>query len=74
MVRPGTNSPARRAMVETLERNAADHDSDGRRTSTTLPEQRYALVFVFRIFERVAYALVMESSRSVIVGDAARNP
>lgn len=55
-------------------RNAADHDSDGRRTSTTLPEQRYALVFVFRIFERVAYALVMESSRSVIVGDAARNP
>lgn len=55
-------------------RNAADHDQDGRRTSTALPEQRYALVFVFRVFERVAYALVMESSRPVIVGDAARNP
>ncbi len=55
-------------------RTAADHDANGKRTSTSLPEQRYALVFVFRVFERVAYALVMEAARSVIVGDAARNP
>ena len=55
-------------------RNAVDHDDNGRRVSATLPEQRYALIFVFRVFERVAYALVMDSSRSVIIGDAARNP
>lgn len=49
-------------------------DQDGRRTSMPLPEERYGLAFVFRVFERVAYALVVEASRSVIVGDAARNP
>lgn len=50
------------------------YDDDGRRVSTPIPEERYALAFVFRIFEKVAYALVMESSKSVIVGDAVRNP
>lgn len=55
-------------------RQAVENEEGGKRIQTALPEQRYALVFVFRVFERVAYALVMESSRSVIVGDAARNP
>lgn len=49
-------------------------DERQRRVETPIPEERYALAFVFRTFNRVAYALVMESSRSVIVGDAARNP
>jgi len=49
-------------------------DADGRRSSTPLPEERYALAFVFRVFDRVAYALIVESSKSVIVGDSARNP
>ncbi|HZX30940.1 MAG TPA: LysM domain-containing protein [Rhodocyclaceae bacterium] len=42
--------------------------------SIPLPEERYAVVFVFRVFERVAYALVMEASKPVIIGDAVRNP
>ena len=49
-------------------------DSDGRRTQTPIPDERYALAFVFRVFERVAYALVVDASKSVIVGDVARNP
>lgn len=49
-------------------------DMDGRRTSTPIPEERYALAFVFRVFDGIAYALVVESSKSVIVGDSARNP
>ena len=49
-------------------------DDEGRRVSTPIPEERYALVFVFRVFERVAYALVVEASKAVIVGDAAKNP
>lgn len=44
------------------------------RENRALPQERYALVFVFRTFERVAYALVMDASKPVIVGDAARNP
>lgn len=50
------------------------HAKADKRESTALPEDRYALVFVFRTFDRIAYALVMEASKAVIVGDAARNP
>ena len=39
-----------------------------------LPDERYGLVFVFRVFDHVAYALVMNVNRPVIVGDAAKTP
>ena len=39
-----------------------------------LPDERYGLVFVFRTFDAVSYALVMESSRPVTPGDRLRNP
>ncbi len=39
-----------------------------------LPPERYGLVFVFRTFESVSYALVMESSRPVQSGDLIQNP
>lgn len=55
-------------------RTALHLDADIKREETTIPEERYGLAFVFRTFDRVAYALVIESSKSVIVGDAARNP
>jgi hypothetical protein len=47
---------------------------NGRRSSMPIPEERYGLAFVFRVFDGIAYALVVESSKSVIVGDSARNP
>lgn len=39
-----------------------------------LPENRYGLVFVFRVFDRVAYALVMDSDGQVTIGDSIRTP
>jgi hypothetical protein len=39
-----------------------------------LPKERYGLLFVFRVFERVSFALVLESSRPVEVLDSIRNP
>lgn len=39
-----------------------------------LPEERYGLVFVFRVFEQVSYALVMEVARPVNPLDVVRNP
>lgn len=42
--------------------------------SLPLPEQRYGLVMVFRVFERMAYGLVMISNRPVNVLDTFRNP
>ena len=72
----GKNNGLEVGHVVALFRNqiANGQDEDGRRVQTVIPEERYALAFVFRVFERVAYALVVESSKSVIIGDSARNP
>jgi len=40
----------------------------------TLPDERYGLAFVFRIFDRVSYALVMNVSKPVNTGDVVQNP
>lgn len=40
----------------------------------TLPDVRYGLIFVFRTFEKVAYALVMQTSLPVQVLDTALTP
>jgi hypothetical protein len=42
--------------------------------TTKLPDERYGLVFVFRVFDRVSYALVMSASRAVQVGDVVTTP
>jgi len=42
--------------------------------SIRLPEQRYGLLLVFRVFDRMAYGLIMTSSRQANVGDTFRNP
>ncbi len=39
-----------------------------------LPDERYGVVFVFRTFDSVSYALVMESSRPVQTADSLRTP
>lgn len=39
-----------------------------------LPDERYALVMVFRTFDRAAFGLVMQASRPVSVNDIATNP
>jgi hypothetical protein len=49
-----------------------DHGSGYREVA--LPQDRYALAFVFRTFERIAYALVMHATVQVSVGDVASAP
>jgi LysM domain-containing protein len=44
------------------------------KTTVTLPEERKGLIYVFRVFDRVSYALIMQTSRQVEIGDAVRNP
>jgi hypothetical protein len=39
-----------------------------------LPDERYGLLFVFRTFERMSYALVVASSRPVVPDDIVRTP
>jgi len=40
----------------------------------TLPDERYGLIFVFRVFEKVSYALVMQTKLPVQLLDRAQNP
>ena len=46
-------------------------DASGRHV---LPNERYGLVFVFRVFDRVSYGLVMSLSKPVRVQDLVQNP
>ena len=48
--------------------------SRDRSPAIQLPPERYGLVFIFRTFNSVSYALVMESSRPIQPGDIVRNP
>ena len=52
--------------ASTLSRDAAP--------TIKLPDERYGLVLIFRTFDSVSYALVMESSRPVAPGDLLRTP
>lgn len=40
----------------------------------TLPTERYGMLFVFRVFDRVSYALIMNAPRPVVEGDTVRTP
>ncbi len=45
-----------------------------RKPTLTLPEERYGLIFVFRTFDRVSYALIVQAERPAMPGDVARAP
>lgn len=47
---------------------------DGEPQTHALPEERYGLMFVFRVFDRVSYALITDASRPVAAGDRFRQP
>lgn len=72
----GERDGLERGHVLALHRNrgTADYNGDEGKESFQLPEKRYGLVFVFRTFDRVAYALVMDSDGPVAINDAVRKP
>lgn len=55
-------------------RGSAEFNGEDGKESFQLPEKRYGTAFVFRVFERVAYALVMDADGHVTLADAVRRP
>jgi hypothetical protein len=73
----GKNEGVERGHVLAISRTGAtvsNRFEDTKSESIRLPDERYGLMFVFRVFDRVSYALVMESSRSVYPGDVVHTP
>ena len=62
--------------VLALERNRVveQRDEDDKKVSVVIPAQRFGLAFVFRTFEKISYALVVQSDGTVEVNDFVRTP
>jgi hypothetical protein len=55
-------------------RGHADDCKPDKNDMASLPDTRVGLAFVYRVFNKVAYALVMKGTEPVTAGDSARNP
>ena len=51
-----------------------DRSQPGERTDIKLPNERNGLLMVFRPFEKLSYALILEITDTVKIGDAVANP
>ena len=49
-------------------------DSTDKKKMIKLPDEEYGTLFVFRVFDNISYALIMEVRNTVSVGDVARTP
>ena len=72
----GARDGLERGHVMAIQRSGArlTDRTDSARTQIRLPNERNGLMMVFRIFEKVSYALILESTDGVKVGDRFVNP
>ncbi len=45
-----------------------------RKETVKLPDEQYGTVFIFRVFNKISYGLVMQVRNAVVVGDVAKSP
>ncbi len=73
----GTRDGLERGHVLALWRagsDAVDTTTPGKRTAMRLPDERHGLLFVFRTFDRVSYALILNVQDPVQAGDRFTQP
>lgn len=76
LLNQGTRNGIEVGHVLALQRNRTivQRDENGRKETVKIPDERYGLVFIFRTFDKLSYALVMQSEGSVVVNDHVRTP
>lgn len=60
--------------IQKAGRRVLDRSQDGERAQLKLPDERNGLLMVFRPFERLSYALILEITDTVKVGDRVTSP
>ncbi|MDR0716155.1 MAG: LysM peptidoglycan-binding domain-containing protein [Azoarcus sp.] len=55
-------------------RGTTTYKEGTKKETYVLPEKRYGTALVFRVFDHVAYALIMDTDGQASIGDAVRNP
>jgi hypothetical protein len=60
--------------IQKAGRRIDDRSQPGERAQIKLPDERSGLLMVFRTFEHLSYALVVEISDTVTIGDRVTNP
>ena len=72
----GTTDGLEIGHVLALERNRTivERDEEDRKVSVVIPPERIGLIFVFRTFERISYALVLQSEGTIENNDFVRTP
>ncbi|WP_427915511.1 LysM peptidoglycan-binding domain-containing protein [Ramlibacter sp. MMS24-I3-19] len=77
VINKGTADGIESGYVMAVQRAGArivDRSQPGESTEIKLPNERNGLLMVFRPFERLSYALVLQSSQEVQIGDRVVNP
>ena len=66
----GSSTPA--PATPTADEQPAGEKLEGQ--SVQIPDERNGLVFVFRVFEKMSYAMVMRATKPLYVGDVVQTP
>jgi hypothetical protein len=66
---------AKRLGLANLLPSSAEKTDDAQVSNEVkLPDERNGLLFIFRVFDRVSFGLVMSSRRPIKVGDVVQTP
>ena len=57
-----------------VDRDFDEFGATSKRQVVELPEERAGLVFIFRVFEKVSYALVMQTTQPIRIYDSVKTP
>jgi len=68
------NAPASSAVAGLISRLSGKTNEDGIPENIKLPDERNGLIFVFRVFDKVSYALILSSRLPVQLGDVVQTP